>query len=490
VEPTWSRRFWVALAALTLFRLLYAAAFPGDLSGDEAYYWEWGRRLDWGYFSKPPLIAWLMALADAAGGGTVLGIRALATALGSGSLVFIFLLGRRMAGARAGFAAAAALALTPGHAAASLLLTIDAPLLLCWSGALYAAWRALEGSRGWAVALVGLLGLGYLAKQMMLVFPLMGLLFLALDRESCRRLGSPWLWLGWLASLAFLIPTLLWNARHRWATFWQTSRHLEGSGEAIFSQGIEMAKLVGTQLGLAGPMLWPWIVALSLSGLWSLHRWRRECRFLWCFSAPGLLAILLMTVRQDVRPNWPAAFYLAAMTLLAVVVLSDGTRQRRLFRMGLLVNGFLAAMVYLLPLLMSVTGLAGGSYDALERLRGWEAYGEAVAAAYREADLPEKPFLITVGHRYHASELAFYFPGRPRVYLWPGNPGVLASQYDLWPGPEERTGEAALVVLAPGSELPGSLRDRFAEISSLAPAEVTLRGERRRISLFAAKNFR
>src|SRR5688572_3051275 len=33
---------------------------PIDLSGDEAHYWEWSRRLDWGYYSKGPLVAWVI----------------------------------------------------------------------------------------------------------------------------------------------------------------------------------------------------------------------------------------------------------------------------------------------------------------------------------------------------------------------------------------------------------------------------------------------
>jgi 4-amino-4-deoxy-L-arabinose transferase-like glycosyltransferase len=490
MEQTWSRRFCLALAALTLFRLLYLALFPGDLSGDESYYWEWGRRLEWGYYSKPPLIAWLMALADWVGGGTVFGIRALATLFGAGSLAFVFLLGRRLAGAGAGVVAAAALALTPGSVVVNLVLTIDAPLLFFWSGALYASWRVLEGSRAWAIALIGLLGLGYLAKQMMLVFPLMGLLFLALDSEKRRWLRSPWLWAGWLASLAFLFPTLLWNADHHWVTFQQTGRHFEGSGGPYLDRLVDIGKFMGAQLGLVGPVLWPWIVGLAVSGFRGLEAWDPKRRFLWCFSAPGLLVVMLMSLRQFIRPNWPAVFYLAAILLLALAAPSGEARRRRLFRTGLVVNAALATMIYLLPLLMAITGLAGGRYDALERLRGWQAYGEQVGEAYGEANLPDDPFLITVGHHYHASELASYFPGRPRVYLWSGNPAAIETQYDLWPGPEERAGEDALIVVAPGRDLPESLRDRFDEVVTLIPLELTLRGEKRRIRLFAGRKFR
>src|SRR5437660_5129475 len=33
---------------------------PLDLAPDEAHYWDWSRHLDWSYYSKGPLVAWLI----------------------------------------------------------------------------------------------------------------------------------------------------------------------------------------------------------------------------------------------------------------------------------------------------------------------------------------------------------------------------------------------------------------------------------------------
>ena len=33
-----------------------------DFCNDEAEYWAWSRRLDWSYYSRGPLIAWLIRL--------------------------------------------------------------------------------------------------------------------------------------------------------------------------------------------------------------------------------------------------------------------------------------------------------------------------------------------------------------------------------------------------------------------------------------------
>ena len=33
-----------------------------ELQGDEAQYWYWSTYFDWGYYSKPPLIAWVISI--------------------------------------------------------------------------------------------------------------------------------------------------------------------------------------------------------------------------------------------------------------------------------------------------------------------------------------------------------------------------------------------------------------------------------------------
>ena len=46
-----------------LLRLVYLANdCPLDLAPDEAHYWDWSRHLDWSYYSKGPLVAWIIRL--------------------------------------------------------------------------------------------------------------------------------------------------------------------------------------------------------------------------------------------------------------------------------------------------------------------------------------------------------------------------------------------------------------------------------------------
>ena len=61
LSPT--RQFLLLLIGVTVFRLLWHLLLnPVGLMGDEAYNWDWGRHLAWGYYSKPPGSAWLHSL--------------------------------------------------------------------------------------------------------------------------------------------------------------------------------------------------------------------------------------------------------------------------------------------------------------------------------------------------------------------------------------------------------------------------------------------
>src|ERR1700681_3909440 len=55
---------WAALLLIgtaACLRLCYLAFYcPLDLAPDEAHYWDWSRQLDWSYYSKGPLVAWLI----------------------------------------------------------------------------------------------------------------------------------------------------------------------------------------------------------------------------------------------------------------------------------------------------------------------------------------------------------------------------------------------------------------------------------------------
>ena len=50
------------LILITCLRIYSLYTSPIELSVDEAQYWDWSRNIEFGYFTKPPIIAWVIAL--------------------------------------------------------------------------------------------------------------------------------------------------------------------------------------------------------------------------------------------------------------------------------------------------------------------------------------------------------------------------------------------------------------------------------------------
>ena len=82
-------------------------------------------------------------------------------------------------------------------------------------------------------------------------------------------------------------------------------------------------------------------------------------------------------------------------------------------------------------------------------------------------------FIVVTAGRAVASEVAFYTPGQPRVYLWTSGNKVL-SQYDLWDGPVDKLTWDALIITEAGSRPPETLSDSFARIEDHGTLDVPI----------------
>src|SRR5207244_2750583 len=173
---TWPRREaraygdWagVAITAITAVRLLWLAVQSADLYPDEAQYWFWALHPALGYYSKPPLVAWLIALTTGIFGDGEFAVRLSAPLLHATAAGFVYAIAARLYDRRTGFWSALAYMTLPGVSLSGFIISTDAVLLPCWAAALYAFIRAREpgGMRWWLMAGV-MAGLGLLAKYAM-----------------------------------------------------------------------------------------------------------------------------------------------------------------------------------------------------------------------------------------------------------------------------------------------------------------------------------
>ena len=91
------------LIALTLVRLIGLKFSTVDLFFDESQYWAWSREPAFGYFSKPPLLAWTIALSEHVCGSSEDCVRAPAPIFYLGTSILVYAVARQLYDAQVAF---------------------------------------------------------------------------------------------------------------------------------------------------------------------------------------------------------------------------------------------------------------------------------------------------------------------------------------------------------------------------------------------------
>src|SRR6476619_7530870 len=153
----------LCLGALLALRIAAIHFAKIDLVPDEAQYWTWSRELAFGYFSKPPMIAWVIRFSTTIYGDGEACIRSASPVLHTLSSFVLFLIGRQLFVARVGFWSAIVFDTLPGLSYSSLLITTDVPLVLIWTVALLVWVLLVKRPSMWLAVFFGaVVGLGLL----------------------------------------------------------------------------------------------------------------------------------------------------------------------------------------------------------------------------------------------------------------------------------------------------------------------------------------
>lgn len=429
------------LLILAAMRILFAAFSGLDLIGDESYYWDWSRQLDWCYYSKPPMVAWLIGASTWLFGDTAWAVRLPTVLLGTGFLYYLHATANAFYGARAAALTLLLVLATPNNVLANFLMTIDPPLYGFWIATVYYLRRAVFDGRERAWLWAGCAtALALLSKQAALLQPLALAAFLGASPARRRHFrGDFWRYLAPVVLAALSI--LLWNYQHDWVMFGHSKSHFGNEGEFDSWRRFRDARdFWFYQLLLLNPLIFILTLAMALRGLFGFLQWDDERRFLWLMGPVWLLVVLAMSLGQKVQGNWPMPFYFTGLILVAGAAPVAG----RWLKAGLALGLAMVLLTYSLPAVLQALNLQNSKLDPTKRFKQWQVLAERIDA-YRTDSGPEKSVVVTVGHRFLASQLAFYLPDHPRVYRYEASGGV-TSQYEVWQGPIERIGQPAFVV--------------------------------------------
>ena len=463
---------------------------PLDLAADEAHYWDWSRHLDWSYYSKGPLVAWLIRASCEVFGGLSLSITGnlsaavrLPAALCHGAILggSYILASGALRSSRAALAIVAIEMVFPLVRAGSVLMTIDPPFLACWCWAMVCVWKGVilardsRSSLRWWIGSAVFAALGTLAKYTMALFPVAVLGYLLVHHRS--EFSKKGIWILLFGAAVCWIPIAVWNGNHDWVSF----RHVfgqVGGAEPFRDQGIRWLGPLVFIGGQAGILLLTSLLAFLAAGWRFRPTQQRDAglRLLWWSSIPVWCLFATASFVKSGQLNWPAPAYLGGMILAGAWIQEQWSgKYTRLIRScvwGTLAVSLLATAMIHFPGFMRA-GLAKlartpseekplpvRQLDISARLMGWKSLASEVDRIRTDITLStgEEPVLAGT-HWTLPGQLGFYCDGHPTVYsLGIVNGSDRHSQYELWrPNPEKDAqafrGRTFVVVgqLGPGS---------------------------------------
>jgi hypothetical protein len=475
--------------AVLMARLAYLIWFcPYQLVGDEGYYWQQARHLDWGYDEKGPALAWMIAGSCALFGDTEWAVRLpvvvafVLSAWGVGRLAIAVSRGLRRAQSsrdeRVGFFAVAIFCLLPAFQANAQICTQDGLLIALWVAMtaigllLLRRWHA--GKNTWFewLLLWFVPGIGVLVKHTVVLL-LPGLALYAWIQR--RRL--PWRWgelisqqlVGLLVLLVAASPMLVWNAQHGWPMLAHTLGHLGAGGD----QGGHVNKgnpalwvliTIGGIVGAFGPaaiflMLWAGRDAFRARSD-DPQRWRDRL-WLMCAAWPHALFFVLLSLTKPVVPSWPLPSLVPLVVLVADLAVPElarwsalrqswlsgrkrggQPRERKpetLFHQAwvvLVVYGLVGWVVLSFPTALAYLPWAGPRIQRslVKRIAGHREAAADLAAVLASVTPPggEAPPVVT--RHYMAAALhSFYLPDHPVVRTAGKYLGKRSTTFDEWP---------------------------------------------------------
>lgn len=373
-QPTgWFIPAALIVSGVTVLRLAALAFNRTDLFVDEAQYWFWGQHLDFGYFSKPPMIAWLIrAVTSAAHSDATFWVRMPGALLHGATALILAALAARISGRSAAFWTAASYVTLPLTAVGSLLISTDSVMAPFYAAGLFFHHRLLQRHRiGDAVLVGAMLGLACLSKYAG-IYLAAGMVLAGLWRPELRPRPIEALVIAAIAALA-LAPNLAWNLANKFSTFAETEQNIGWVKQANPLSRLDFRDVFdfwSTQLAVAGPVIFG---AILLGFL----RPRRQ-PYLVAMALPPLLVVSAQSILYQAYANWAVGSYFAG-TILAVAVLAELPR----WRIGSLIGN--AAICLAFPLLTLMPDLTYDGRPVLHRYLGRAEFSrQIIALAKRE----------------------------------------------------------------------------------------------------------
>ncbi len=287
-----------------ILKLISISQTNFNLYGDEAQYWLWSKDLSYGYFSKPPLLSWVIALVTFLFGDGFFVLKIIPVSVYCISSYLIYILAKKLCDNKPlSVCCALTFFLLPSVSLSSFILSTDVVLILFWIGSLIQLLKIKENPSYFNFICLGfLLGLAFLSKYAAIYF-IIGLIFLLIIEKKYAlvfKQSKLKLLLSLMVLVLILLPNILWNYQHGWLTIDHTINN--ASLNKINLNPFGFLKFLVSQVFMIGIILFVGFVIYSYKKI----KINSNEKFLLCFSMPALIIVSLEAFLVRAHANWAA----------------------------------------------------------------------------------------------------------------------------------------------------------------------------------------
>ena len=390
------------------------------LNGDEAQYWGWSQHLDFGYYSKPPFLAWLIAFTTSIFGNGPIALRLGSMLCHTITAIFLYLIGQRFYNEKTGFFAGIIYLTLPGVTFSSIVISTDPPLVMFWTMYIYFFVRALSEEKNYLWMLSGVaLGFAMLSKYAALFLPISALLYFITDQTARINLKKIGFYISLLIALLILSPNLVWNAKHAFVSVQAVQSNADWQ-QASFSVN-HLISFLAAQIAIITPIFF--IVYICILAQFKKIKQADPLQRIWFFFIwPRLLTISIEAFISGAHANWAVAVYI---TMIIAVVSLLVTRKKEIWiYLTIMLNVILIVTFFDLPHIIQKAGL---KIPQETSMLNWPNIGKEINT---QAQLNKVNGLI-VDQRMLLG-MTLYYTQQPQSFIYKWNPsGVIHDQYDM-----------------------------------------------------------
>ena len=287
---------------------------PLEVQGDEAQYWYWSTYFDWGYYSKPPLVAWIIGFFTSIFGNSIF-ILKLPSLLAHFLTSFIlFNLSKAFnRNTEESLWLSITYLLFFAVSLSSNIISTDPFLLLFWSSSLLFFKICLNKKSIKNIILTSIfVALGFYAKYAMIYFFLSSAVLILFTNNKKELIKS--ILIIFFFVLILISPHLYWVYSTNWVTFIHTSDNLNWNASLYNFE--QLINFIVSQFFISTPI----ILFIFIKQFAKTKKFIQSYSFEISYSLPILVLITAQSFISRANANWSSVAFIG-VTMIAVNVL-------------------------------------------------------------------------------------------------------------------------------------------------------------------------